>query len=133
MTDVRQELEEIQQQLVKAWVTRDRSLIERLLAPEWMVTHPDGRVSSREQVLREFDSGDNRLLAGRIDDLNVRTFEGFAIVNGRSHARGEYKGQPYDVTLRFTDVFVRRHRQWQAVSSHASRIMSEPVAAAKKS
>jgi uncharacterized protein DUF4440 len=129
--DDRKELEDIQQQLVRAWVTRDRSLIDRLLAPDWMVTLADGRVSTREEVLREFDTGGNRLLEGQVEDISVRTFDGFAIVTGRSRARGEYKGQKYDVTLRFTDVFVHRDQQWQAVASHATRVANEDSAAQK--
>jgi hypothetical protein len=127
----RKQLEDIQQQLIRAWVTRDRATIERVLAPDWMVTHVDGRVASREEVLHDFDTGNNRLLEGQIDDLRVRLFEGFAIVNGRTRARGEYQGQKYDVTLRFTDVFVRRNHQWQAVVSHASRIATRESAGGK--
>ena len=114
-------LEGIEQELVRAWITHDRSILDRLLAPEWMVTHADGRMSTREEVLRESDSGGNRLLEGRVEDVRVRVFDGFAVVTGRTYARGEYKGHPYDVTLRFTDVFVRREG-WQAVASHACRI-----------
>jgi len=127
--DDRKQLEDIQQQLIKAWVTHDRSILERLLAPEWVVTHVDGRMSTREEILRDFDTGSNRLLEGQVDDVNVRIFDGFAVVTGRSHARGEYKGQKYDVTLRFTDVFAHRNQQWLAVASHATRIPTgEPSA-----
>jgi Domain of unknown function (DUF4440) len=125
--DDRKQLEDIQSQLAQAWITRDRSTLERLLAPEWMVTHTDGRLSTKEEVLRDFDTGANCLLDGHIDDIKVRLFEGFAIVNGRTHARGEYHGHAYDVTLRFTDVFVRRNQDWQAVASHASRIPDNVV------
>lgn len=86
------QLEEIQHQLAQAWITRDRSTIERILAPEWIVTHIDGRMSSKEDVLRDFDTGANRLLEGRVDEIKVRLFEGFAIVHGRTQARGEYNG-----------------------------------------
>jgi ketosteroid isomerase-like protein len=120
--DDRRQLEDIQQQLSKAWSTRDLATIDRLLAPDWSVTHIDGAVLTRAEVLRDFETGDNRLIESDIDELRVRVYEGFAIVTGRTHARGEYKGQQYDVTLRFTDVFVRRDQQWQAVASHASRI-----------
>jgi len=122
--DDREQLEAIQHQLVHAWVTRDRSILDRLLAPEWMVTHADGRLSSRQEILRDFDTGSNRLLAGEIDDILVRLFDGCAVVTGRTHARGEYKGHPYNVTLRFTDTFLRRTQGWQAVASHATRIAS---------
>jgi len=95
--DDRSQLEDIQQQLARPWVTRDRSTIERC----------------------------------QVDEVRVRMFEGFAIVTGRTHARGEYKGQKHDVTLRFTDVFVRRNQQWQAVASHASRIALTITGSAK--
>jgi len=62
-------LEAIQRELVRAWITHDRSILDRLLAPDWMVTHADGRMSAREEVLREFDSGGNRLLEGRVEDV----------------------------------------------------------------
>jgi hypothetical protein len=115
-------LEEIQQELVRAWLTHERSILDRLLAPEWMVTHADGRMSTREEVMRDFDSGGNRLLEGKVDDVRVRVFENCAIVTGRTYARGECKGRAYEVRLRFTDSFVRRGGDWQAVASHACRI-----------
>jgi ketosteroid isomerase-like protein len=115
-------LEEIQEELVRAWLTHDRSILDRLLAPEWMVIQADGRTSTREGVMLEFDSGGNRLLEGNVDDIKVRVFENCAIVTGRTYARGEYKGRAYEVRLRFTDSFVRRGGEWQAVASHACRI-----------
>jgi hypothetical protein len=130
-TEDRRQLEDIQQLLVHAWVTRDRSILDRLLAPEWMVTQADGRLSSREEILRDFDTGSNRLLEGKIDDIRVRLFDGCAVVTGRTHARGEYKGHPYDVILRFTDTFLRRPSGWQAVASHATRLASPDASAAK--
>lgn len=128
----RSALEEIQKQLIKAWIGRDRSSLEILLAPEWMVTHTDGRMSSREDVLRDLDTGANRLLEGGVDDLRFRIYKDFAVVTGRTRARGEYKGQPYDVRLRFTDVFLRSNQQWQAIASHASRLAGEAVAEKEK-
>jgi hypothetical protein len=42
-------------------------------------------------------------------------------VTGRTRATtaGE---KPETVTLRFTDVFIRRNGRWQVVASHATRI-----------
>jgi hypothetical protein len=127
--DARGQLQEIQHQLSKAWITRDLATIDRLLAPEWSVTHIDGAVATRAEVLRDFETGNNQLQESDIDELRFQVYEGFAIVTGRNHARGEYRGQKYDVTLRFTDVFVGGNGQWQAVASHASRIadIEEPL------
>jgi len=94
-----------------------------------MVTHADGRISTREEVLRDFDTGMNRLLEGQIDELRIRSFGAFAIVHGRTRARGEYKGHDYDVTLRFTDVFKRQDedcRRWLPMPRESRLKMLKP-------
>lgn len=129
----RSELEQAQQQLISAWIHRDHSALERLLAQEWMVTHTDARMSTRDEVLRDLDTGANRLLEGGVDDLRFRGYKHFAVVTGRTRARGEYNGQAYDVRLRFTDVLVHRDGRWQVVASHASRLATaEPPSTVKK-
>jgi len=57
MSDDEHELRAVEQQLARAWATRDRSTIERILAREWSVTTPDGATVSRSAVLgATFDS-----------------------------------------------------------------------------
>src|SRR5215216_4623673 len=116
-----QELTDIQQQLAKAWMAGDRAAIERIIAPDWSVTGTDGRVSTRADVLRDvFETKVHHITLVEIDNVSVRVFGDGAVVTGRTHGRGEYSNVPYDVTLRFTDVFVRHDGRWQAVASHAS-------------
>jgi ketosteroid isomerase-like protein len=120
-TDPSQELADIQQRLATAWVRADRPAIERIIAPDWTVTGADGRLSTRGDVLRDaFDTKVHHITAIEIDDVRVRLFGDAAIVTGRTHGRGRYQDVPYDVWIRFTDVFVRREGRWQAVASHAT-------------
>ena len=58
----------------------------------------------------------------QIDDVQVRTFGGSAVVTGRTRATGRYQGSSMSVTLRFTDVFVRRAGKWQVVASQATQL-----------
>jgi hypothetical protein len=119
----RETLEELQQVLAKAWVAGDRATIERVIAPEWTTTGPDGTVRTREQVLGEiFETRVHRIQQMAIDGVEVRLFDDAAVVSGRTRALGEFGGQRYDVRIRFTDVFIKRRGQWQAVASHASLI-----------
>ena len=127
MADADRALAELQQQLAKAWLASDRAAVERIISPDWTVTGPDGRVSTRQDVLRDvFETKVHRILALAIDDVRVRVFADAAVVTGRTKGRGEYAGVPYDVTIRFTDVFVRREGRWQAVASHASLLTPSP-------
>ena len=116
-------LTELQQQLTRAWVAGDRTAIERIIAPEWTVTGPDGQISTRADVLREvFETRTHRISALTVDDVRVRVFGDAAVVTGRTRGRGESGNTPYDVEIRFTDTFVRRNERWQAVASHASLV-----------
>jgi ketosteroid isomerase-like protein len=117
-------LTDLQQQLASAWVAGDRVAIERIIAPEWTVTGPDGQVSTRADVLREvFETRTHRISSLAVDDVRVRVFGDAAVVTGRTRGRGQSGNTPYDVEIRFTDMFVRRDGRWQAVASHASVVM----------
>ena len=119
------ELIELQQTLAKAWLSRDRAMVERIIAPEWISTYPDGHITDRATVLAQvFETGAHKILGLHVDDVKARLFGDAAVVTGRTHGIGEFEGNGYDVVIRFTDTFVRRAGQWQAVASHASLVQS---------
>lgn len=125
---IEETLAELQQTLARAWVTGDRTTIERVIAPEWTSTGPGGTVTTRAQVLADvFGSRTHRIHQLEIDDVQVRVFGDAAVVTGRTHGVGTVSGTGYDVHIRFTDVFVRRSgSRWQAVASHASLLSRAP-------
>jgi len=119
--DVVEELSRIEERLAAAWVADDRSFHERVLADDWSVIDGAGRVLTKAEVLAEsFGVEDREITLGRIDDLKVRPFENWAVVTGRTHVTGRHRDEPFEVTLRFTDVFARRDGDWQVVASQAT-------------
>lgn len=111
----------VEERLATAWVTDDRVFIEQVLADDWSVTDITGRVLPKTEVLEEAFSSENRqIVSMRIDDIEVRPFESWAIVTGRTYAAGAYQGEVAEVTLRFTDVFAYRNGRWQVVASQAT-------------
>jgi ketosteroid isomerase-like protein len=118
---------ELQQVLAKAWVSGDRAMVERIIAPEWTSTGPDGRTTTRSDVLAQvFETGVHQVRRLEIDDVNAQVFGDAAVVTGRTHGLGEFDGSAYDVIIRFTDTFVRRDGRWQAIASHASLVQGSP-------
>ena len=114
-------IEELEQRLAAAWVNGDRAFIDGLLADDWTVIDPSGRVLTKRQVLDEaFASADRRIDAMTIDEVQVRMVGGVAVATGRTRASGSYRGQQATVTLRFTDVFVLRDGRWYVVASQGT-------------
>src|SRR5689334_6263642 len=117
MNETEAQLNEIEQRLVNAWLTRDWQTVDALLDDEWVVTDPRGRVLTKAQVIAEAKSGDRQIDSGCVDDINVRRFGDAAVVTGRTTATGAYRGNVVSVKLRFTDVFIQRGDRWRAVAS----------------
>lgn len=121
--DATEELAQIQQRLMQAWVDRDRAYVDRTLAPDWTTTDTTGHVLTKAQVMQEaFGSLERRIESGTIDEVKIRLFGDTAVVTGHTVAVGSYKGTRASVNLRFTDVFVRRDGRWQAVVSQGTLI-----------
>jgi hypothetical protein len=122
-TTAEAELVQIESELAMAWPKGDKEIIDRILAPDWSVTNALGQAQTKEQVMHDaFQSGTLKVTSQKIDEVKVRLFGNTAVVTGRSVSEGLYAGKRFSANLRFTDVFVRRKQQWQAVASHASVI-----------
>jgi ketosteroid isomerase-like protein len=119
-TAVAEELRDIENQLVAAWVAGDPSVHERVLAEEWSVIDAQGRFRNKSEVLEEMFRPGEREISGRIDEVNVRPYGDWAIVTGKTHVAGRYEGNELKVTLRFMDVFRRTDGKWQVVASQAT-------------
>ena len=119
-----QRLRQIQQDLVRAWREHDRTVVEGILAPEWSVTQADGSILTRDTVLGSFFDSVS-FDSNEVDDVSVMLFGNAAVVRGRTVCSGQFSGAPFDVRIRFTDVFIKRHGRWQAVASHASPLLYE--------
>jgi hypothetical protein len=48
-----------------------------------------------------------------------------AVVAGVYHAKGSYKGKPFDHYGRFTDTWVYLNGKWLCVASHTSALKKE--------
>jgi ketosteroid isomerase-like protein len=113
------QLEAIEEQLASTWRNRDCAGWAALLADDWSVTHIDAQVITKDQALEMCRTGPPVTLS--VDQLAVRSYGDTAIVTGRTRATVG-GAAPQAVTLRFTDVFVRRDGRWTAVASHATRL-----------
>ena len=100
-----------------ALVRRDGGTFRRLLAEGFVYTEND-RTSTRGEVLREAESGSDRVEAAHNEDMRVHRFGATAAVTGWLVVRGRGAGGPFDRRYRFTDTWVRRRGRWQLVAAH---------------
>ena len=101
---------------------QDADFVERLLADEFLATYDDG---SRGDKARELDLVANfnqAVISAVQDDFRVAIYGDTAVVWFTLHLVGLRDGQEAELTLRYTDVWVRRDGRWQCVSVHSTRV-----------
>ena len=57
-----------------------------------------------------------------VEDFEVRHYGDVALLSGRTHMTGTYKGEPFRSHYRYIDIYVRRDGRWKIVSVQISRI-----------
>ena len=120
-TSVTRELKQIEQQLASSWKNGDCDRWAAVIAPEWSVIHITGTVMNKAEALRMCREPPVRIETFSIDDVIVRVFDNAAVVTGRTLVT-IVGTNAESVTLRFTDVFIRRGGRWEIVASQATRL-----------
>ena len=119
--DVGRELKALEQRLASSWKSGDCKAWGTIVADDWSVIHITGEILTKSQALQMCAAPTTAIEKFDIDDIVVRAFDGTAVVTGRTTVTTAGP-QAVTVTLRFTDVFIRRNDGWQVVASQATRL-----------
>jgi ketosteroid isomerase-like protein len=109
------ELIQLEKQWAEAGVKGDVGFFERIAAADYLIVDCDGSVRNKQQEIA--NSRPEAQTSQSVEDLNVRVYERSAVVVGKFTITGTYAGQPNNLSGNFTDVWIRRNRTWQLVST----------------
>src|SRR5262245_9224460 len=98
------------------------SVVDDLLAADFVGTTPDGIVLTKQAVLFELFSPAYDIDSFENTDIDVRVYGDAAVVVARGIVRGRYKGQDASGQFRYTRVWVQRGGRWYAVAAHSSML-----------
>jgi ketosteroid isomerase-like protein len=110
--------------LEKAWddagPARDIAAYERILADDFIGQWADGTSSNKAETIESLRTSDH-YDAVTPREMNVRFFNGIAVVNGRFSERAVSAGQDLTGKYAFTDVWIKRNGRWQCVAFQSTR------------
>ncbi|HEY6804613.1 MAG TPA: nuclear transport factor 2 family protein [Pyrinomonadaceae bacterium] len=112
----------------------DIDTLRRILADDLVITLVDGNVGDKAGEIKNAESGAVTAEAWELADTKVTVLSAdSAFITGRGVIKkGKFKdpatGKVSDISgqYRFTDVYVRRNGQWQAVASQTTQIENPP-------
>ena len=100
----------------------DLDALGQLLADDLTYTHSTGVLETKAVFLDSLKSGKLQFKKIEPADLQVRVYATNAVINGTAKISVVSEGQPKDVHIRFTDVWVSHAGRWQMVAWQSTKL-----------
>lgn len=117
-----QEIMLLEERWGQALSRRDTAFFHQVLAEEFVTTGGES-VRSKQEVIRELGAGTGPLAAPRLQSTRVKVYGDIAVVTGLVTFNG--LGGAASPLTRFTEVWVKRAGNWQAVHGHYNPVGAE--------
>ena len=112
----------LEQQIRRAVIKGDTSILERYLADDYVGIGPNGDAADKSKTIQELKDGTVKYSAIDVTEENVRMYGDTGIYNGRGDVKLTINGQPQTADVRVTIVWLKQNGQWKRVSFQATRV-----------
>jgi hypothetical protein len=106
----------------QAQLHHDAKALNDLVSSSFVYTDTDGTVMNKAQFMADLRDPSYRATLITNDNMRVFPYENVAIVIGKYHTKGVYKGKPFEHFGRFTDSWIHQNGKWQCIASHTSLV-----------
>lgn len=115
-------IKQLEQEWESAIAKHDPSIIERVVADDFVGVSSSGRIGDKNTLIAEAKRDKNTYKTASARQMTVRTYGArVAVVLGMTKESGTTaSGRPFDHTYRFTDTWMERDGKWQCIAAHAA-------------
>jgi hypothetical protein len=106
----------------QAQVASNRAELERLIADDYVLHNSGGQVQDKTSFIADQIAPGYKLEPFEVTEKVEKVMGDAAILGGVARAKGMSGGEPYDVKLRFVDIWQKRGGKWVVVMSQATRV-----------
>lgn len=105
-----------EKQRFEAQVSKNYAMLDRVLADDMVYTHSHGGTDTKQSYIQSIRDGKSKYDAIDIEEQKVRIYGNTAVINGMCMVKATNNGETINTHLKYTDVYVRKGKQWQMVA-----------------
>jgi hypothetical protein len=105
----------------KAQIDGSRPELQRLLADDYLLLNSRGQIESKAQLIADYTAPGFKLEPFTVEQPVEKVWSDGAVMGGIARLRGTDSGQPYDVRLRFADIWAKRDGRWQVIYTQVAK------------
>ena len=122
------EIEGLELDWRQAQLTNNISMVDRLLADDYLGISANGTLETKADELATRRSGSLHITELDLSDIKIRIYGDTAVVTSKAELVGKKGDRDISGRYRYTRVYSNRAGQWRIVSFEASRVSGEPEA-----
>jgi ketosteroid isomerase-like protein len=107
---------ESERQWAESVATGDASVVERILADDFVGVDPKGRLYDKATMVSDTREAPNYFVSNRANEIKVRFYGDTAVAQG-SETWERRTGDPLRGRFVWTDTWLRRNGKWQIVAA----------------
>lgn len=105
------------------WMIRLRyDSLEAVLDERLMFVHSNGWSETKQEFIQDIKNGKLRYTNIQISESSVRVYPSTAIVTGKGKFNVILDGNPLELNLFYTEVYILKKDQWLLASRHSNRL-----------
>ena len=117
-------LKNAMQQLDKALLQKDETVLKSVLHDELSFGHSNGWIQSKDDILNDFKSG--KLTYNTIENNSssiVKISEKYATVKTNTNAEGVVNGTAFKLTLHIMQFWIKTKKGWQLIARQSAKLI----------
>ena len=122
MVDIRETIEALDAERMRAMVAGDLDILARILADNMTYVHTSAAVDTKESIMTSIGNGNLNYHKMAERNVLVRACGDAAVVTGEADVEVTSGGNDLTFSLRFTDVYVNGDAGWQMVAWQSTRL-----------
>lgn len=109
-------IRESERQWAESVASGDASVIQRILADDFIGVDPKGRQYGKAQMVEDTRQAPKYFISNHLDDVKVRFYGEMAVAQG-SETWERRTGEPKHGRFVWTDTWLKRNGKWQIVAA----------------
>ena len=105
----------------KAQVDGNRVELERLLADDYLLINSSGKTETKSDLIADYTAPGFDLEPFTVEQPVEKVWRDGAVMGGIATLRGSDQGKPYEMRLRFADIWAKRNGRWQVIFTQVAR------------
>ncbi len=105
------------------WMIRMKyDSLEAVLDDRLMFVHSNGWAETKQEFIQDIKSGKLLYANIQISESSARVYPATAIVTGKGKFTVLLDGNPLELNLFYTEVYILKNKNWLLASRHANRL-----------